>query len=152
MQTDIWTICQLGHVHWGSAGAAGFLFRYRPETGDPLFLLQRRSSSVDYGNTWGVPGGAIREGESPEAAARREMLEEIGHLPTYQVAQIIVQDCGGSWRFYMIVADVDEQFVAFCAKETDATGWFTPREMQHLTLHPGLQKWLDTQVQESPPA
>jgi len=145
MRTDIWTICDLGHVHWGTAGAAGFLLRYVPEKGDPTFLLQRRSSSVDYSGTWGIPGGAIGEGESPEAAARRETLEEIGYLPHYRVAETKIQHCGGNWKFYMIIADVDEPFNALCGRETEATGWFTTVDMQYLTLHPGLQNWLNGQ-------
>jgi 8-oxo-dGTP diphosphatase len=38
-------------------------------------LLLLKSS---YRATWNFPGGAIRRGETPEAAARRELAEEIG--------------------------------------------------------------------------
>ncbi|SFK33885.1 ADP-ribose pyrophosphatase YjhB, NUDIX family [Methylocapsa palsarum] len=38
-------------------------------------LLVVRSS---YRNEWNFPGGGVRPGESPEAAARRELTEEIG--------------------------------------------------------------------------
>ncbi len=38
-------------------------------------LLVVRSS---YRSEWNLPGGGVRRGESPEAAARREMAEEIG--------------------------------------------------------------------------
>ncbi len=41
--------------------------------GDALLLL--RSS---YRSEWNFPGGGIRPGEKPEAAARRELVEEIG--------------------------------------------------------------------------
>jgi 8-oxo-dGTP diphosphatase len=38
-------------------------------------LLLLRSS---YRTAWNFPGGSIRRGETPEAAARRELVEEIG--------------------------------------------------------------------------
>lgn len=136
-----WTICDLGHVHWGNAGGAGFLFRHTPEEGDPSFLLSQRSNAVDNPGTWGIPGGALRDGESPETGARREFNEEIGRLPTYRVAETRVQDCGGNWKFHIILADVDQQFPAYCGTETDATGWFTEGDMSHLHLHPGLELW-----------
>jgi 8-oxo-dGTP pyrophosphatase MutT (NUDIX family) len=138
-----WTNCRQDHVHWGAAGGAGLLFRYAPEGGEPRYLLARRSRWVDEGGTWGIPGGAIREGESPEMAARRETVEEVGTLPSYRVTGIEDQDCGGGWVFHLISADVDRRFEAFCVLDTDETGWFTRAQMRNLQLHPGVQLWLD---------
>jgi 8-oxo-dGTP diphosphatase len=143
---DLWNICEMGHVHWGNQGAAGFLFRHAPTDGEPSFLLQQRSTTVDYPGTWGIPGGAIRDGESPETTARREFQEEIGPLPSYRITGANVQDCGGKWKFYMILADVDAEFLAFCGKETIATGWFTLTDMTTLRLHPDFQIWLREQL------
>jgi 8-oxo-dGTP pyrophosphatase MutT (NUDIX family) len=85
----------------------------------------------------GIPGGAIRDGESPEVTARREVAEEIAVLPSYRVTgveiQDEIQDCGGGWKFHMLRGDVDEPFSAFCAQETDATGWFTVEEESPFT-------------------
>jgi len=139
---ECWTVCDTGHVHWGARGAAGFLFRYTPSEGEASYLLQQRSRLVDNGGRWGIPGGAIQEGESPESAARRETKEEIGVLPSYRVRAVEIQDCGGGWKFHLIIADVDRLFEAFCVRETDATGWFTREDMHRLALHPGLQYWL----------
>ncbi len=116
-----WTFCQQDHVHWGTAGGAGILFRCVSQQGAPTYLLQQRSRGVDNAGTWGIPGGAIREGESPEVTARREAEEEIGSLASYQVTGVAVQDCGGGWKFHIVTADVLLQFPAFCVRETDAT-------------------------------
>lgn len=137
-----WTICPVGHVHWGAHGGAGLLMRYTAPGSATRYLLALRSRWVDEPATWGIPGGAIRAGESPESAARREMSEEIGRLPTYRIAADIAQDCGGGWQFHIFLADVNEMFAAYSVLETDATGWFTAEEMGSLPLHPGVRRWL----------
>jgi ADP-ribose pyrophosphatase YjhB (NUDIX family) len=139
---DHWYFCRAGHLHWGPIGGAGILFR-SVRDGVPTYLLQQRSKSVDYAGTWGIPGGAIREGESAQAAARREVEEELGVSPEFHVAAMVVQDCGGGWTFHVIVADINALFPAYCVRETDATGWFTFAEMRSLSLHPGLRGCLE---------
>ncbi len=143
LPAERWTICNDDHVHWGALGGAGLLLRYAPGGAEPTYLLQQRSRTVDQGGTWGVPGGAIKPGESPETAARRETLEEIGTLPPYRVSEIQHQDCGGGWIFHIICADVDREYEAFCGQETDTTGWFTCAQMHNLPLHSGLRAWLE---------
>ena len=41
---------------------------------DEALLLVRSS----YRDEWNFPGGSVRHGETPEAAARRELMEEVG--------------------------------------------------------------------------
>jgi len=123
------------------------LFRFSPKQGESEFLLQLRSEGVDYPRTWGIPGGAIRERESPEAAAIRELEEEIGVIPSFAITETHIQDCGGGWTFYCILADVESRFTAFSVRETDATGWFTVDEMHALRMHPELRRWMDGLLQ-----
>lgn len=84
----------------------------------------------------------MRQGESPEQAARRETHEELGVLPTYFLTDEEEQSCGGGWTFHLIHAEVTEAFRAFCGQQTDATGWFEAAQMGSLPLHPGISGWL----------
>lgn len=140
---DEWVTCDAGHVHWGAYGAAGLLFCHPAlPVEETTYLLTQRARSVDEPGTWTIPGGAIRQGETPEAAAQREATEEIGSLPPYRTLGIDRQLCEGGWCFYFVRVDVEREFKAFCAQETDATGWFRLQDMDRLTLHPGMRTWL----------
>ncbi|MEN3537957.1 NUDIX hydrolase [Microbispora sp. ZYX-F-249] len=52
-----------------AAAAAGFI----TDTSDRVLLVK-----PGYRDHWGWPGGHVDEGESPEAACRRELAEELG--------------------------------------------------------------------------
>ena len=46
--------------------------------GEILLLLRDDDPAISYPNYWTLVGGKVEEGETPESAAHREMLEEIG--------------------------------------------------------------------------
>lgn len=74
---DGWVECGCGRRHWGLNGAAGLLVWRRRDEGIEV-LLQLRSGWTHQGGTWGVPGGAVADGEDSATAALRELEEETG--------------------------------------------------------------------------
>lgn len=77
---DGWVECGCGQRHWGLNGAAGLLVWRRARRGGPGLevLLQLRAEWTHQGGTWGLPGGAVSDGESPAQGALRECEEETG--------------------------------------------------------------------------
>ncbi|WEV59305.1 Maf family protein [Bifidobacterium sp. ESL0728] len=80
---DGWVQCACGRRHWGLNGAAGVLLARRSkETGEVTdVVMQHRAMWSAEGGTWGIPGGALADGESPIEGALRESYEEANITP-----------------------------------------------------------------------
>ncbi|AKV54966.1 Septum formation protein Maf [Bifidobacterium actinocoloniiforme DSM 22766] len=103
---DGWVDCACGRLHWGLNGAAGVLLARRdPQTGlVSQVLLQHRAAWSAEGGTWGVPGGAIADGESPVEGALRESHEEANiHPEDIDVIGSYVED-HGPWAYTTVFA------------------------------------------------
>lgn len=124
-----------GSRRWGRYGAAGVLLRHRSDDGDWYFLALR-SGFTHKGGTWALPGGAIDLHETPEEAAVREFVEEIGiALDRYEVAHVYEDDHGG-WSYWTVVVDVDDRFDAPPAFgwETEDARWVRADALDELPL------------------
>ncbi|MBU9812373.1 NUDIX domain-containing protein [Rahnella sp. SL6] len=110
--------------------AAGILFK----SAGKVFLVKRGDDG-----TWAVPGGKIDTGETPEFAARREVLEECGfdYSPPLTPYSLI-----GGYVTYSV--DNAPTFEAVLNDENSACGWFS-RDALPEPLHPGLAAMLDAE-------
>lgn len=124
-----------GTKRWGLFGAAGLL-AHDPQRG---VLLQHRVEWSHFGGTWGIPGGAINEDETPLQGAQREAAEEAGvpdgHLRPFAHAVVDF----GWWRYTTVLARVE---IPFEPSITDAESlelrWVPLTEVADLPLHPGF--------------
>jgi 8-oxo-dGTP diphosphatase len=112
--------------------------------GDDVLLVQRGKGV--YRGLWSLPGGAIELGETAEAAARRELLEETGLLASGltlgDVADAVLRDAeGGVEAHFTIAVYATDQVSGSLAAAADALDarWFGPEARLHLECTPGLE-------------
>lgn len=134
---DAWVVAPSGEKYWGRFGAAGLL-AFDPERG---ILLQHRVSWSHFGGTWGLPGGAMHEGESPIVGAVREAQEEAG-VPDGAVRPRFTSVLDlGVWSYTTVVADVVHPFEPVISDpESVALEWVPVDEVEARPLHPGFGK------------
>ena len=103
---DGWIDCACGKRHWGTNGASGVLLARRDaDSGDVTeVLLQHRALWSAEGGTWGAPGGATADGESPLEGALRESYEEANIRPEdIDVVGSYLED-HGPWGYTTVFA------------------------------------------------
>lgn len=132
---DAWVVAPTGERYWGRFGAAGLL-AVDAERG---VLLQHRVAWSHFGGTWGLPGGALHEGESAIAGALREAQEEAG-VPDGAVRPRFTSVLDlGVWSYTTVVADVQTPFEPVISDpESVALEWVPIDEVEARPLHPGF--------------
>ncbi len=132
---DAWVYGPDGEKFWGRFGAAGLLIWHR-EAG---ILLQHRVGWSHFGGTWGLPGGARKQGETAEAGALREANEEAG-VPASLVSVLFTSVLDlGFWSYTTVAVEASEQFKPVIGDaESVALRWVPVDEVDSLPLHPGF--------------
>jgi len=132
---DAWVYGPDGEKFWGRYGAAGLLVWHR----DAGILLQHRVGWSHFGGTWGLPGGARKQGESAEAGALREANEEAG-VPAELVSTLFTSVLDlGYWSYTTVVVEASERFEPIMGDaESLALRWVPVDEVVTLPLHPGF--------------
>ncbi|MEY2849973.1 MAG: hypothetical protein RI885_2640 [Actinomycetota bacterium] len=132
---DAWVEGPDGTRHWGRFGASGLLVWHR-EAG---ILLQHRVSWSHHGGTWGLPGGARKQGESAVDAALREAAEE-ATVPRalLRVITTSVLDLG-FWSYTTVIVESMEHFEPVIADaESRELRWVPVVEVDGMMLHPAF--------------
>lgn len=119
-----------GSSYWGKK-AAGILF-----TDGEKVLLLKRSDKGDNANTWGIPGGKHRKGETDIANAIRETKEETGldSIPGYRFDSLTSQD--GTHKFITYFYRINNLFDCDISDEHTDWKWFDINSVDNQDLHP----------------
>ncbi|WP_243226110.1 NUDIX domain-containing protein [Microbacterium sp. CIAB417] len=132
---DAWVVAESGERYWGRFGAAGLL----AVDADRGVLLQHRVSWSHFGGTWGLPGGALHEGESAIVGAEREATEEAG-VPDGAVRARFTSVLDlRIWSYTTVIADVLVPFDPVISDpESVALEWVPVEDVDDRPLHPGF--------------
>lgn len=109
---------------------------------DGKMLFVKRSANGDQAGTWAFPGGYVRQGENEEAAAIRELGEEIGFLLRQPLRVRFDSADTEAFKFSTFVHDVAEQFEPELNDESTEYKWVSPDEAPQ-PLHPGVKSMLE---------
>jgi 8-oxo-dGTP diphosphatase len=101
------------------------------------YLLQLRDfkPSIIYPGHWGAFGGAVEEGESPEAAMSRELIEEIGYAPkAFNYFRELSKD-EDKLKIQIFYSDMSVSLADLCLMEGVDMGLFTREEILSKNLY-----------------
>ncbi len=107
------------------------------------FLLVRRARDPEAGR-WTLPGGRAEPGESPAAAAAREVAEETGLEVTVGREWLVLDRPAGAGTGFELHDFVAEPVGGTLRAGDDAAdaGWFGPGDLAALPLTTGLLGYL----------
>ena len=131
---DAWVEGDRGRF-WGRFGAAGVL-AYDPDRG---VLLQHRAEWSHNGGTWGLPGGALHQGEDAVTGALREAHEEAA-VPGGSVSVLFTSVLDiGYWSYTTVVLLVTDPFEPVISDpESIELLWVPLADVDARELHPGF--------------
>lgn len=118
-------------AHDGKPTAAGIMLR----CGNYFLVLKRNEPGFE---SWGLPGGKIEAGETPEQAARRETLEETRYSIAPGPLQLLHTHQYRTTNFVTFVLDIPTMFVPTLDHEHSEYKWVTRAEATRMPLHPGV--------------
>ena len=118
---------------------------------DGRVLLVRRGQPPSE-NLWAIPGGKVCLGETLQAAAEREILEETGVAiralePVYTFDHL-ERDDTGRIRFHYVIVDLLAEYKSGRIRSGDdarEARWVAPGEIEKLTVSPRTRDLLRRQ-------
>ena len=101
-------------------------------------LLVKRSNPPQQG-IWAIPGGSIKLGETLQAAAEREIMEETGLTikagEAIHTFEVIDRSLEGEITYHYVVVDLEAEYISgeiTPSDDAEDAGWFTPGDLKTL--------------------
>ena len=115
---------------------------------DGRWLLHRRPPGKHHGGLWEFPGGKVEEGETPKAALRRELGEELGLRVRGEkkVGTIRHAYTSFSVTLHVFLVKTEEVQVPARSREGLPSGWFSAEEARNLPMPAATVKILSRWV------
>jgi len=112
-------------------------------------LLQLRDDipNIIYPNYWGLFGGNIEPGETPEGAIKRELEEEIGWVPSEIKYILRWKEVDEDWSVNIFAAALTVDMKSLKLTEGQDLGLFTLAEMTQMQVVPKIHKMLHKVVE-----
>ena len=127
--------------------SAGVFLRHG-ESGDFLFHLRDDKPEIADPGMWSLIGGSIDDGESPEQAAKREVLEEIGirierlrYLETIDAVDI-VEGSRHPLRIALFLAEIDFEASDIELVEGQEVRFFSLDAIMERDLKPEFKRFI----------
>lgn len=112
-----------------------------------LLLLQRASNKLEPGR-WGVPGGKLEKGETPEQAAARELSEETGislERPSQvqYVGVLYIRKPTVDYVYHLLRVQVDQMPDVCLSNEHEGYKWASLKDLEEMPLMTGGKEMLE---------
>ena len=131
--------------------AAGVVFR-----GNDVLMVKR--GGPPHQGRWSVPGGAVEEGETVEAAVVRELLEETAvrarPIQVVLAHDLIERDPKGRVRFHYAIVDILCEYLEgdpMPASDAVNARWIPVRELHEYDVSEGALKAIAAGLRERRP-
>jgi ADP-ribose pyrophosphatase YjhB (NUDIX family) len=118
---------------------------------DGKILLVKRAKDPDK-DKWGLPGGMIEEGETPELAAMRELFEETAVVADagWVIDRFEVRTQNGRFHYALAVVALEwRQGTGMAGSDAADVGWFDYAEILQLPHSPNLPRLAKLALPES---
>jgi ADP-ribose pyrophosphatase len=119
--------------------------------GDAVLLVQRGNPPSR--GLWAIPGGCVHLGETLQAAAEREILEETGVViragEPLLVFDVIQKDEHGEVKYHYVIVDLAADYVSGdlrAGDDADDARWITEDELARLAVNPTTRRLLSEKL------